>query len=133
MKKYSWTLGLLGLLTLGFVLTWKKFFGDWTPVTWSIGGVGVAEAGTVDDYDWGDRCDTTTGRIAVPDFFRSECFAPFTGDNGGATAPGVTADEITIVFCGSKKSLASGAPIAAAILNPSSIEGNSLLTLIDWL
>lgn len=28
------------------------------------------------------------------------------------------ADEIAIVFCGSKKSLASGAPIAAALLNP---------------
>ena len=29
-----------------------------------------------------------------------------------------TADEIAIVFCGSKKSLASGAPIAAALLTP---------------
>ena len=28
------------------------------------------------------------------------------------------ADEIAIVFCGSKKSLASGAPIAAALLTP---------------
>ena len=46
--------------------------------------------------DWGSRCDTTTGRVAVPDFFAAECYAPFTGDNGGATADGVTGDSITI-------------------------------------
>ena len=34
----------------------------------------------------------------MPDFFAQPCYAPFTGDNGGATAPGVTADEITIVY-----------------------------------
>ncbi len=48
--------------------------------------------------DWGKRCDTTVGRVAVPDFFAAECYAPFTGDNGGATATGVTKDEITIVY-----------------------------------
>jgi hypothetical protein len=47
--------------------------------------------------DWGARCDTELGTIAVPDFFAVACMAPFTGDNGGATATGVTADEITIV------------------------------------
>jgi hypothetical protein len=47
--------------------------------------------------DWGTRCDTEKGTIAVPDFFAVACLAPFTGDNGGATATGVTADEITIV------------------------------------
>ena len=46
---------------------------------------------------WGARCDTELGTIAVPDFFAVACMAPFTGDNGGATATGVTADEITIV------------------------------------
>ena len=64
------------------------------PMSWSD----AEAAGLTDQIEWGDRCDTTTGRIAVPDFFRSECFAPFTGDNGGATATGVTADEITIVY-----------------------------------
>ena len=49
------------------------------------------------DVEWGDRCDTARGRLAVPDYFAPECMAPFTGDNGGATAPGVTADEITLV------------------------------------
>ncbi|CAN5630162.1 hypothetical protein BH10ACT2_BH10ACT2_18700 [soil metagenome] len=56
------------------------------------------DEGLADSIDWGERCDTTTGRIAVPDFFRSECYAPFEGDNGGATAQGVTADEITLVY-----------------------------------
>ncbi len=48
--------------------------------------------------DWGARCDTKTGKVAVPDFFAADCYAPFTGDNGGATATGVTRDEITIVY-----------------------------------
>jgi len=57
-----------------------------------------AEAqGIEGDIDWGDRCDTSRGRLAVPDYFAPECMAPFTGDNGGATATGVTADEITLV------------------------------------
>ncbi|MEY4247058.1 MAG: hypothetical protein RIS69_605, partial [Actinomycetota bacterium] len=43
------------------------------------------------------RCDAEKGTIAVPDYFAPACMAPFTGDNGGATATGVTADEITIV------------------------------------
>jgi len=47
--------------------------------------------------DWGTRCDAEKGTIAVPDYFAPPCMAPFTGDNGGATATGVTADEITIV------------------------------------
>ncbi len=64
------------------------------PMSWSQ----AAELGLTDQIEWGDRCDTASGRIKVPDFFRSECFAPFTGDNGGATATGVTADEITVVY-----------------------------------
>ena len=58
----------------------------------------ATEQGLADTIDWGARCDTTIGRLAVPDFFAQPCFAPFTGDNGGATATGVTADEITIVY-----------------------------------
>ena len=65
-------------------------------ITYPLSFSNAKAAGTT--VDWGDRCDTTTGRVAVPDFFAAECFAPFSGDNGGATAQGVTADEITIVF-----------------------------------
>lgn len=57
-----------------------------------------AEAdGTVDDIDWGERCDTESGVLAIPIFPAPECYAPFTGDNDGATATGVTADTIKLV------------------------------------
>ena len=39
------------------------------------------------------------------------------------------ADEIAIVFCGSKKSLASGAPIAAALLTPA-VAGVAMIPLM---
>jgi len=55
------------------------------------------ELGVEGDIDWGDRCDTSVGRIAVIDYFAPFCMAPFDGDNGGATDQGVSADEITIV------------------------------------
>ena len=38
------------------------------------------------------------GRLAFPDYFAPECYAPFEGDNGGATSPGVTEDTIKVVF-----------------------------------
>ncbi len=50
------------------------------------------------DVEWGDRCDTTTGRVAVVDYFAPECYAPFTGDNGGETDQGVTGSSIKIVL-----------------------------------
>ena len=50
------------------------------------------------EVDWGERCDTERGTVAVRDFFAPECFAPFEGDNGGATDTGVTADTIKIVL-----------------------------------
>jgi hypothetical protein len=53
--------------------------------------------GITDTIDWGERCNTETGTLAYPSFFAGECYGPFTGDNGGATAPGVTADSIKVV------------------------------------
>jgi hypothetical protein len=47
---------------------------------------------------WDERCDVDRGRLAVPDYFAPPCFAPFSGDNGGATAPGVTGDSIKVVM-----------------------------------
>jgi hypothetical protein len=49
------------------------------------------------DVEWDERCDTETGNLAIQWFFAPECWAPFEGDNGGATAPGVTADSIKVV------------------------------------
>lgn len=48
------------------------------------------------DVDWPDTCDTSNGRVAVPFFFRPECVVP-NSEDGGATAPGVTGDTITVV------------------------------------
>ncbi|MCH2443416.1 MAG: hypothetical protein MK191_06755, partial [Acidimicrobiales bacterium] len=56
------------------------------------------DLGIEDTIDWGARCDTETGQLALPWFFRSPCMAPFEGDNGGATDRGVTADSIKIVY-----------------------------------
>ena len=46
--------------------------------------------------DFGPNCDTTTGKVAVPLWYAPPCVEPFTGDNGGATSLGVTADEIVV-------------------------------------
>ena len=49
--------------------------------------------------DWGPNCDTTTGRVAVPSGYAPPCVEPWKGgDNGGATAPGVTKDTITVAL-----------------------------------
>ena len=68
------------------------------PVTYPLSFAQASEQGLTSIVDWGTRCDTSTGRLAVPDFFAQPCYAPFAGDNGGATAPGVTGDEINIVY-----------------------------------
>jgi hypothetical protein len=49
--------------------------------------------------DWGPNCDTTTGRLAVPSGYAPPCVEPWKGgDNGGATAQGVTEDTITVAL-----------------------------------
>ena len=51
------------------------------------------------DVDWGPNCDTTTGKVAVPSGYAPPCVEPWKGgDNGGATAPGVTKDTITVAL-----------------------------------
>jgi hypothetical protein len=48
------------------------------------------------DVHFPDTCDRKSGKVAIPFYFRSECFAD-ADDNGGATARGVTGDTITVV------------------------------------
>lgn len=77
-------------------------------------------AGTLDAYDWGDRCDTTRpyndtdttlARLAFPSTYAPPCVPVWGGtrpwvsaggttftDNGGATSHGVTAETIKVVF-----------------------------------
>jgi len=50
-----------------------------------------------EEVDFGKRCDEDTGRYAIPTTYSSLCVEPFKGDNGGATAPGVSGDAIKIV------------------------------------
>jgi hypothetical protein len=50
-----------------------------------------------EEVDFGPNCDTETGRIMLVTVYAPPCVEPFAGDNGGATSPGVTEDEITIV------------------------------------
>lgn len=69
------------------------------------------EDGTLDQYDWGDRCDPETGRNAFPSVYAPPCVPVWGGtkpwvnqggttvtSNGGETAPGVTADTITVAY-----------------------------------
>ncbi|HET9731017.1 MAG TPA: ABC transporter substrate-binding protein, partial [Acidimicrobiia bacterium] len=55
-------------------------------------------AGALGQYTWQDHCDKTTGRVAVPMLDPAPCVPKFTGDNGGATSLGVTADTIRIGY-----------------------------------
>lgn len=86
------------------------------PVTYEDARV----AGTLDQHDWGERCDpdrsyndtgTTLARLAIPSVYAPPCVPDWDSDhpwvsaggetftdNGGATAPGVTADTIKVVF-----------------------------------
>ncbi len=49
------------------------------------------------EVPWDDRCDTELGTVAIKWFFAPSCYAPFEGDNGGATAVGVTGETIKVV------------------------------------
>jgi hypothetical protein len=53
---------------------------------------------TVGNYQWQTNCDKTTGRVAIPVLNGTPCVPKFTGNNGGATSPGVTATTIRIGY-----------------------------------
>jgi len=57
-------------------------------------------AGILDTVEWGDTCDTDTGRLMMPVNNAYPCVAPYdeAAGNGGATTQGVTEDEITIAL-----------------------------------
>jgi hypothetical protein len=55
-------------------------------------------AGTLAKYKWADDCDTTTGLVKIPILNPPPCVALHQGDNGGATAPGVSATTIKIGY-----------------------------------
>jgi hypothetical protein len=63
-------------------------------ISWSQ----AAAEGKTKSINWGSRCDTTTGKLKYPYYFAGQCYAPFTGDNGGATYQGVTARSVKVVL-----------------------------------
>ena len=69
---------------------------DAGPVKTSGGPVTINDSNR-DSIDWGPHCDTARGRVKLPSVYALPCVEPFKGDNGGATAPGVTADSIKVV------------------------------------
>src|SRR5258708_40088943 len=58
----------------------------------------AAAEGKTKSINWGSRCDTTTGKLKYPYYFAGQCYAPFTGKNGGATYQGVTAHSVKVVL-----------------------------------
>jgi hypothetical protein len=51
-----------------------------------------------DNVDFGPNCDAELGQVAIPYLRAAQCVEPFDGDNGGGTSPGVTGDEIKVVY-----------------------------------
>jgi hypothetical protein len=97
---------LAGLVAIAVVIVAVNLAGggdDETSTPPSTGGGPTKGPVTLDDsnrdsIDWGPKCDVDRGTVAVPLTYAPPCVEPFTGDNGGATAPGVTADEITVAL-----------------------------------
>lgn len=63
-------------------------------ISWSQ----AAAEGKTASIDWGSRCDTTTGTLKYPYYFAGQCYAPFKGNNGGATYQGATAHSVKVVL-----------------------------------
>src|SRR6185295_6951268 len=67
-------------------------------------------------------CDLATGRIKVPSLSAPPCQPPFSGSNGGATATGVTATQIKVIFYQPQADAATTAALTAAGANNSDDE-----------
>lgn len=60
------------------------------------------------------NCDPNTGRIKIPSHRAPPCMPAFSGDNGGATYQGVTADTVKVAVYLAESDPASSAILAAA-------------------
>ncbi len=107
MRRWGPIIAIVAVIAIvaGIVLMGGGDDGDDTATTTTTGSGGGAPEGAISfsraeaeglDVTFADTCDTETGRLAMPYYFAPECYAEVE-DNGGATAPGVTADEITVV------------------------------------
>jgi len=73
------------------------------------------------DVDFGPNCDTDRGLVAIPTIYAAPCVEPFEGDNGGATATGVTEDEILVVRYETDPAVD---PIGASLVRATGVETN---------
>jgi hypothetical protein len=73
--------------------------------------------------DWGSKCDVERGRVAIPYTNAVPCVKPFSGDNGGATTQGVTADSIKVVVYQGDP---AKNPLQAAQVSNAGAESNNL-------
>ena len=109
---------------------------DWGPDTGFRPGVMFFEAAEELglEIDWGERCDTERGTLAIPSFFAGACAAPYEGWNGGATDRGVTEDSIRIVWWLSQDVDPVMAYITSAIYNDDTNADNehTIRGLVDY-
>ena len=63
-----------------------------TPLTYQE----ALDGGEAGDIEWMASCDPDTGRVRVPSVYAPPCLPAAPEDNGGSTAPGVTAETITV-------------------------------------
>lgn len=68
---------------------------------------------------FGPDCDPITGRVRMPIRAAAPCLPFFTGNNGGATAQGITAKEIKVVYYQAQADPATTAALTAAGANNS--------------
>ena len=81
------------------------------------GGAGGASTGAGAAKGMVDNCDPATGRIAIPTRYAPVCVPKFSGDNGGSTYRGVTADTIKMVYFKVAEDAATDAVLTAASAN----------------
>ena len=84
------------------------------------------------DVDFGPQCDTELGRVAIPTIYAAPCVEPFDGDNGGATSPGVTADEVLVVRYETNPEVD---PVGAALVRATGVDtdpGTAFETVHDY-
>lgn len=110
------------------------------PVTYAD----AQQSDTLADYDWGRRCDPTTGRIKVPSVYAPPCVPVWGGTkpwkdkggstvttNGADTAPGVTADSITVAYYAPGSADLAGAMQALGVVDQPGAADAAIKQLVE--
>lgn len=91
---------------------------DTTPVD-EVNPTATTGVTSLNPASFGQDCDPITGRVRIPIRVAPPCLPVFSGDNGGATATGVTAKEIKVVYYQAQADPATTAALTAAGANNS--------------